>query len=533
MRLHKIALLAATAGIVLVPPAASAAPSEVTIDPRGLRQIGTIDERYQSYNIEMIEVVGGKWWAPYPSSGITIASATAQPAPIASGISPSAMSARPPLNLADGRLRKLAGALSPAYVRVSDTWANTLYFQNTDDPVAHPAPAGFGAVLTRPQWKGMIDFSNAMDAKIVTSFSIGTGVRDASGAWTPIEAEKLLSYTEKAGGRIAAAEFFNEPNMAVIEGAPKGYDAAQYGRDFRIFRSFIRNRAPSLLLLGPGPVGERRNFASFPGAIHTEDMLKAEGPGLDAISYHYYGAFSRRCQSMGQQFQTSADDALTPQWLSATADDADFYGSLRDRYEPGKALWLSETAQAACGGDAWAATFADTFRYLNQLGLLAKHGVSVTMHNTLIGSDYGLVDDRTLTPRPNYWAALLWRKLMGTKVLDANVPASPNLYVYAASLRGDTGGVALLVINADRRNATKFRLPQKSQRYTLTAPALLDTQVRLNGTILKVSKNGDLPAIQGTAAASVNELAPQSITFFAISSADLRGAKIPGTVPAE
>lgn len=525
---RKIVLLGATAGILLTPASASAAPREVTIDPRGLRQIGTIDERYQSYNIEMIEVMGGKWWAPYPPSTTAIAAATAQPSASASGISLSAMSARAPLNLADRRLRKLAAPLSPVYVRISDTWANTMFFQNNDDPVPRPAPAGFGAVLTRRQWKGMIDFSNAMDAKIVTSFSIGAGVRDTTGAWTPIEADKFLSYTEQAGGRIAAAEFFNEPNMAVIEGAPKGYDAAQYGRDFRIFRSFIRSRAPSLLLLGPGPVGERRGFASFPGAIHTEDMLKAEGPGLDAVSYHYYGAFSKRCQSMGQQFQTSPDDALTPQWLLATADDADYYGGLRNRFEPGKALWLSETAQAACGGDAWAATFADSFRYLNQLGLLAKHGVSVTMHNTLIGSDYGLIDDRSYAPRPNYWAALLWRKLMGTRVLDAEVSASPNLYVYAASLRGDPNGVALLVINADRKNPVKFRLPQKSQRYTLTATTLLDTNVRLNGKILKVSKNGDVPVLHGTAAAAVTELAPQSITFFAIPSADLRGVKMRG-----
>ncbi len=518
----RFALLAAAAGFVLFSTAVSAAPTEVSIEPQALRPIATVDERYQSYNIEMIEVVGGKWWAPYPANNTVAISETAQPIHSPSGISTAVMSARPPLDLADVRLRKLAAALSPVYVRVSDTWANTLYFQDTDDVVAHAAPAGFGAVLTRPEWKGVIDFSNALDAKIVTSFSIGAGVRDPAGVWTPTEADKLLSYTSRAGGQIAAAEFFNEPNMAVIEGAPKGYDAAQYGRDFRIFRSFIRAKAPSLMLLGPGPVGERRGFTNFPGSIRTEDMLKAEGPGLDAVSYHYYGAFSRRCQSMGAQFQTTPEVALTAQWLSATADDADFYGRLRDRFEPGKALWLSETAQAACGGDAWAATFVDSFRYLNQLGLLAKHGVSVTMHNTLIGSDYGLIDDRTYVPRPNYWAALLWRKLMGTTVLDAGASDRPNLYVYAAGLRGDPGGVALMVINADPRSAVRFRLPRKALRYMLTADSLLATQVKVNGVTLKVSKDGDLPTIKGAATAAVTMLLPKSITFFAVSSASLR-----------
>ena len=54
-------------------------------------------------------------------------------------------------------------------------------------------------------------------------------------------------------------------------------------------------------------------------------------------------------------------------------------------------MWNTETAQAACGGDRWASTFLDTFRYLNQLGILAKRGVQVHMHNTLASSDYGLL----------------------------------------------------------------------------------------------------------------------------------------------
>jgi len=35
-----------------------------------------------------------------------------------------------------------------------------------------------------------------------------------------------------------------------------------------------------------------------------------------------------------------------------------FYGALRDAYLPGKPIWLTETAQAVCGGDKWAAARA-------------------------------------------------------------------------------------------------------------------------------------------------------------------------------
>jgi hypothetical protein len=53
------------------------------------------------------------------------------------------------------------------------------------------------------------------------------------------------------------------------------------------------------------------------------------------------------------------------------------------------------------------------------------------MHNTLAASDYGLLDQNTFEPRPSYWATLLWHKLMGMTVLDPQISAAPNTYVYA------------------------------------------------------------------------------------------------------
>ena len=116
--------------------------------------------------------------------------------------------------------------------------------------------------------------------------------------------------------------------------------------------------------------------------------------------------------------QTTADAALSEEWLGRTDATLAFYRKLRDAFAPGKPLWLTETADAACGGNPSARTFLDTFRYLDQLGRLARQGVEVVAHNTLVASDYGLLDDVTLTPKPNYWGALLWRKLMDTKVLE-------------------------------------------------------------------------------------------------------------------
>ena len=88
--------------------------------------------------------------------------------------------------------------------------------------------------------------------------------------------------------------------------------------------------------------------------------------------------------------------------------------------------------------------FRDSFRYLNQLGVLAQKGVQVVAHNTLDASDYGLIDQDTLTPRPNYWAAVLWKRTMGATVLAAPASPSPELRLYAHCLPARRGGVGLL-----------------------------------------------------------------------------------------
>jgi hypothetical protein len=135
------------------------------------------------------------------------------------------------VDLSNPRLRKLATALGPAYVRVSGTWANTSYFQDSDAPAQALPPKGFGGVLTRRQWQGAVDFARAVDAKIVTSFATSPGTRDAARVWAPGQARRFLASTESLGGSIAAAEFMNEPTAAEMGDAPKGYDAAAYGRD--------------------------------------------------------------------------------------------------------------------------------------------------------------------------------------------------------------------------------------------------------------------------------------------------------------
>jgi len=142
------------------------------------------------------------------------------------------------------------------------------------------------------------------------------------------------------------------------------------------------------------------------------------------------------------------------------------------------------------------------------------------MHNTLAASDYGLLDQNTFEPRPNYWATLLWRKLMGTTVLDPQISVAANTYLYAQCLKGEREGVTLLIINADRQHSVELVLPTASERLTLTAEKLEDSTVELNGKPLRLTSSGDLPQFGGEPVkAGRVSFAPTSITYLTVEKA--------------
>jgi sugar phosphate isomerase/epimerase len=82
-----------------------------------------------------------------------------------------------------------------------------------------------GRAARRGQWKGVVDFAKAVNAEIVTSFATWVGARDSAGVWTSEQATRLIDYARALGGRVAAAEFMNEPNLAAMVRQPWEYAA--------------------------------------------------------------------------------------------------------------------------------------------------------------------------------------------------------------------------------------------------------------------------------------------------------------------
>ena len=87
--------------------------AKMAINPASMPKIGTVDERFQSYNIEMAEVIGGNFWKPYDQQDDQSKSQVSDTAKIDVGAPNSAMFQKmEPIDLSDARLRKLASALA-------------------------------------------------------------------------------------------------------------------------------------------------------------------------------------------------------------------------------------------------------------------------------------------------------------------------------------------------------------------------------------------------------------------------------------
>lgn len=485
-------------------------PAPKLLDARSMPLVRTIDERYMSFQIGMSHLTGGETWKTY--DGSRDEGEAAQAASF-----DAIREFRAPTDLTNPRLHRLTEALSPLYIRYGGTTTNSVYFQNDEEPRLEQPPEGFRWILTRESWKGALEFADAVDAKVVTGFTVSEGVRDENHRWTATHAKPFVDYTQSIGGEIYAAELYNEPNAREPGRTEEGESAEDFARDFALFKAFMDKASPSTLLGAPGvaTLGIPVPIPSLEQVSPEQYMSASPRPEADLITYHFYGAVAERCVPPDSPAGITAENALTEEWLARPDKTFQRYKALRDNYAPEAPVWLTETGTASCGGTRWQPTFLETFRFLDTHARLAKQGLDAIFTHALISGSNGVIDEKTFMPNASYWAALLWKKLMGNKVLDAG-SAYPDLQLYAHCQRGQSGGVTILAINRlDRVEEIRFAGPVNL--YELTAPELTSRDVYLNDEVLRLDDDSNLPEITTRQVEeNVIKLPPTSMAFITL-----------------
>ena len=305
--------------------------------------IATVDQRYQSYNVEMAEVVGGKFWKPYarlgnvaenggPGAGGSETSAAPH-----IGQDPGLFEARPPVDLSNARLRKLAAALGPAYVRVSGTWANSVFFQDSDAPAPAAPPKGFESVLTRREWEGVVDFAHAVNAKIVTPSPSATAsaTRPACGHqirpanFSPTPGRSAATSLRRSSSTSPPSPRWAVPLPAMTPRTMHGTSLSfANSREQRLptCGSSVPDRSAKALRSCRGRCSRRRTCSRplrVPSSTSSRTtpmrrLPSAARPSAKAV------------------VGTTAAAALSDAWLARPDQINTFYEDLRDRFEPNK-----------------------------------------------------------------------------------------------------------------------------------------------------------------------------------------------------
>ncbi|MFN7956552.1 MAG: hypothetical protein U0610_32900 [bacterium] len=473
-----IALLASGCGSSDRGAAPVATPVQLRVD--GSTPIAHVSERFLSFAVDTAEALGGVFWDP-AGSGEEV------PVPV--------------YDFGRPRLRRLVSELSPAMLRIGGTAADYVFYDLGAVPVASPPPP-YRLVLTRTIWEGIASFARDLDLEILFTLDAGPGARDALLAWNPTNARDFVSYVAARGDPVTVWELGNEINGYPIEHFIR-VDGRQYARDVAAARALVDELHPAAQLAGPSsaywpPIGEA--FPVMP------QFLAAGGSLVDVVTWHFYPQQSKRCPIATRR--ASPTRMLDPDNLAAVDRWAERVEAEVREHAPNAQVWLGETGNAQCGGEPGVSDrFVGSLWWLDELGRMARRGQPVVVRQTLSGSDYGLIDDATLEPNPDYWASLLWRRLMGTRVLSVDVSAGepseelapPAVVAYAACQRDVAGGLAVLAINLDTERSAAVLIEgvtgASAEIDVATAPDRLGKTVLVNGRPLAADASGAPPAI--------------------------------------
>lgn len=340
--------------------------------------------------------------------------------------------------------------------------------------------------LRKQQWDGWQELAQKADIRIMYGLSYLS--RAENGKWDSTNAKELIEYTySKFGGKPPMFGF--ELGNELSTRGPKAEDVVTAFRELRsTINSLSLDHPPKIAGPACGNGGPNN-----PTWIKTF-LSKGGAELLDVATYHYYGVKSTD--------KNLPSEVLTKEYMDKEVSHAQSSWTEFNSLAPGVPLWLGEGALSALSGqDGLTDRFEDTLWYIVRLGALAANGHSVYNRQTLIGGYYSMFDHHTLRPHPDWWAAVLHKRLMGTQVLSASSSDS-GVFAFVHCSKGDapSGAVTMALVNiGDSERSISFSgvgSSSSQDEYCLTSDKLNSNSVQLNGGAkLEMADDGSIPEL--------------------------------------
>ncbi|GKD57678.1 heparanase-like protein 3, partial [Tanacetum coccineum] len=324
----------------------------------------------------------------------------------------------------------------------------------------------------------------------------------AVGAWDSTNAETLMRYTVQKNYTIYGWELVDIKTLS------------------HMMHRIYKNIEPKPLIIAPGGFVDR----TFADPIWLTKFLNRTRKTLNVISHHIYNLGSGADRNLTARI-------LDPSYLDgAIGTYTKLQSILKSSGSPASA-WVSEAGGAyQSGQNNVSNAFVFSFWYLDQLGMSSVYDTKTYCRQTLIGGNYGLLNTTTFEPNPNYYSALLWHRLIGSKVLSTRFTGTKKIRAYSHCAK-DSKGIAILLINLDNSTSIDVKLTVNSTRPTKTSGSRIQIREEyhltakdgnlnskltvLNGKDLRVNSSSDIPPLEPLYVNSSEQItvAPYSIVF--------------------
>jgi heparanase 1 len=179
----------------------------------------------------------------------------------------------------------------------------------------------------------------------------------------------------------------------------------RFGKDLKTFRAMVDTESPGNIVAAPGDY-----FLPFPflGDLNfTKNLLKESLGEIDLLTWHLYATQSDRCPI--SPFPSTFEMLFSTAVINNSRKMAQYVKEASGGAVP---VMNGESASCQCGGQTGVSVvMADALWWADWIGIMAEEGTSSIVRQTLVGSDYGMLDMDTFDPRPAFLVYVMHRRM--------------------------------------------------------------------------------------------------------------------------
>eukprot|EP01038_Epipyxis_sp_PR26KG_P008537 gene8537-11539_t len=364
----------------------------------------------------------------------------------------------------------------------------------------------YTACVTAAQFDAVALYAKKIGAGLVYDFNIRQRLPD--GSWDTTNTELLMDYMIEKGYALTGVELGNEMELFIRQyGADlSGYQA---GQDMVKLKQLLQSPKYKGSIVDKPIYGPQYCCDKSPNknGQFIKDFTSQSKDVLGGLTVQHYPIHVCEQVRYYQKAYWDSSDFLdlTSGFMKAGAGSG--------RVPP---FIMSEIGNAfAAGCPGLSDVFVAGFSYMYQLGITAKSNVVQLFRQDIYGGNYELVNvtnwwgTASFSIAPDYYVSILWKQLIGNRVLRSEYFDDPDFDVNvwcASGAWGGTKGAPVLTYTSTRNIATNINTPfTVSNRveyiYTSSAvqttasapPSLFRKNIFLNGVLMSVKSDGSLP----------------------------------------